>query len=83
MSRSRKIPIIKDRPRNSKKSTGYWRVVRRVINGKVRNIDEENADDNIIPIPKEIVNDYDYCDYIVDFRKDWAEKEEREMISRK
>lgn len=37
MSRSyKKTPIVKDRPRNHKKSSLYWRTVRRVQNQQVR-----------------------------------------------
>lgn len=85
MSRSKKIGIIKDSPRNYKKSSNYWRKVRRVINQKVKNIskpddiilnvvfeDSENllngelllkTKEEQIPVPKEIINDYDYSDY--------------------
>ena len=74
MSRSRRQPIIKDRPRNEKKSSLYWRIVRRVINSKVRQI-IKNDDEIDIPEPKEIVNDYDYCDYVIDYRDPgWSEK---------
>jgi hypothetical protein len=74
MSRSRRQPIIKDRPRNEKKSSLYWRIVRRVINSKVRQI-IKNDDEIDIPEPKEIVNDYDYCDYVIDYRDpSWSEK---------
>lgn len=38
MSRSYRRAIIKDRPRNYKKSTIYWRTVRRVINQKVNQL---------------------------------------------
>jgi hypothetical protein len=72
MSRSRRKPIIKDRPRNAKKSSLYWRVVRRVINDKVRQIKSNPEKDLSLPEPKEIVNDYDYCDYKIDYRDpDW------------
>ena len=61
MSRSRRIPYIKDKPRNHKRTSLYWRRIRRVsknlINAKV--LDETL----VIPNPKSIVNDYDYCDY--------------------
>jgi hypothetical protein len=74
MSRSRRQPIVKDRPRNEKKSSLYWRIVRRVINGKVREI-VKNDDEINLPEPKEIVNDYDYCDYVIDYRDpSWSEK---------
>ena len=62
MSRSKKEPIVKDRPRNHKKSTEYWRKVRRVINDKVRQFIYGEKD---LPEPEEIVNDYDYSDYKV------------------
>ena len=68
MSRSRRKPIVKDRPRNDKKSSLYWRIVRRVINGKVRQLSKTDEDETSLPEPKEIVNDYDYCDYKIDYR---------------
>jgi hypothetical protein len=68
MSRSRRKPIVKDRPRNDKKSSLYWRIVRRVINGKVRQLSKTDVDETSLPEPKEIVNDYDYCDYKIDYR---------------
>lgn len=69
MSRSRKQPITKDRPRNSKKSTNYWRIVRRVINQKVRDFVDEIPENDTLPDPKIIVDDYNYCDYVIDYRK--------------
>lgn len=72
MSRSRRKPIIKDRPRNAKKSSLYWRVVRRVINDKVRQMFTYPEKEIDLPEPKEIVNDYDYSDYKIDYRDpDW------------
>ena len=71
MSRSRKKPIIKDRPRNQKKSSLYWRTIRRVTNEKVRKLNIEPENDNL-PNPKELINDYTYCDYIIDCRDGWA-----------
>ncbi len=62
MSRSRRKPIIKDKPRNEKSGAKYWRAVRRVTKNKVSFLKEE-LEDNQIPDPKEIVNDYDYSDY--------------------
>ena len=57
MSRSyKKHKILKDRPRNYKKSTAYWKRVRR----KLKLLTKQGKE----PInPKSIVNDYDYCDY--------------------
>ena len=86
MSRSRRKPIVKDRPRNEKKSSLYWRIVRRVINGKVRQIIKTDEDETELPQPREIVNDYDYCDYVIDYRDpSWSEKhrEYREKHKRK
>lgn len=77
MSRSRKKPIVKDGPRNQKKGAKYHRAVRRVTNEKIRYLNEE-LDDNVIPDPKEIVNDYDYSDYKFDFRFDDDEISEKE-----
>ena len=72
MSRSKRKPIIKDRPRNAKKSSLYWRVVRRVINSKVRELLSNPEKEPDLPEPKEIVNDYDYSDYKIDYRDpDW------------
>lgn len=82
MSRSRRKPIVKDRPRNEKKSTLYWRIVRRVTNGKVKDI-LKSPDDNLpLPEPQEIVNDYDYCDYKIDYRDPhWANAQtERDKV---
>lgn len=56
MSRSYKLPWIKDRPRNIKKSTLYWRVIRRVLKQLVKQNKEPKS-------PKEIVNDWNHCDY--------------------
>jgi hypothetical protein len=83
MSRSKRKPIIKDRPRNKKKSTLYWRIVRRVINGRVR-ILKDNPTEEQLPEPKEIVNDYDYCDWISDFRDPfWTQFRDKEYIEKK
>jgi hypothetical protein len=79
MSRSQKKPIIKDGPRNYKKSSAYWRTVRRVTKEKVKYLNEE-IEDNVLPDPQEIINDYDYSDYKIDFRfcdDEISEKESR------
>lgn len=71
MSRSTKKPIIKDKPRNHKRTSEYWRKVRRSTGNKLRThlvgIDSEDfqdMDEPFLPQPREIVNDYDYCDWI-------------------
>lgn len=80
MSRSRRKAIIKDCPRNFKKSSNYWRTVRRVLKEKVKLL-QETDDEQKIPKPQEIVNDYDYSDYRFDLRfdksNDYREKAER------
>jgi len=67
MSRSRKKPIIKQARRNYKKSSPYWRTVRRVINERIKYLSEQLEEKNI-PNPKQIINDYDYSDYRFDYR---------------
>ena len=57
MSRSKRIPIIKDRPRNKKKSSIYWRAIRRHWKHSIKSGKLE------FKLAKEIVNDYDYSDY--------------------
>lgn len=61
MSRLRRIPYIKDKPRNKKRTHLYWKRIRRVCKNIIKS---KLPDDNLIfPNPKSIVNDYDYCDY--------------------
>lgn len=86
MSRSIKQPIYKDR---GFKKESYWKTVRRNINNKVRSLRNMiNPDDETIPDPKEIINDYDYSDYIVDARnypdeidthKPWMDEYKKEL----
>lgn len=81
MGKSYKKSIIKDGPRNYKKSALYWRTVRRVQKQYV----SEN-EDIIIPHPKSIINDYDHTDYIFDYEytiKGEKYKENREKFKRK
>lgn len=56
MSRSIKLPWIKQNFRNYKKSSMYWRTIRRVIKQLV-------SQDKEVINPKEIINDYNYSDY--------------------
>jgi len=80
MSRSKRKPIINDGPRNEKKGAKYHRAVRRVVNKKVKYLSED-LDDEILPVPKEIVNDYNYSDYHIDLRfrgdEEMSKKESR------
>lgn len=75
MSRSKRVPIIKDKSR-SYKASSYYRKVRRVIKQKVKELDD------LLPEAQEIVNDYDYCDYIIDLRKS-KNKKIKDKYSRK
>lgn len=67
MSRSTKKALIKDAPRNFKKSTIYWRTIRRVINYTLRKF-RNDVDEMILPKEKSIVNDYNYSDHSTDCR---------------
>ncbi len=67
MSRSKKKPIVKDGPRNHKKSSEYWKTVRRVTKNRVKYL-QEAIEEETLPEPQEIINDYDYSDYRFDLR---------------
>lgn len=73
MSRSTREPIFKDH--NSKNKATYHRIIRSTTNQKVRQclIDPEKQDE--IPKPQEIVDDYDYCDWIINYRDGWKSKD--------
>lgn len=60
-----KLPIIKDRPRNYKKSTFYWRKIRRIMNNIIRTIGVDGIDNKGLPDVKSLVNDYNYSDYTI------------------
>lgn len=64
MSRSYKLAILKDKGLKNY----YWKKVRRVTNQIVKSITLENADEVLLPDPKEIMNDYDYSDYKIDYQ---------------
>jgi hypothetical protein len=82
MSRSKKEPIIKERPKNHRKSTEYWRRVRRVINQAVRKLFYKDEDEVVIPNPKQIVNDYDYSDYTM-YMRGISKPTDREKLVKK
>jgi hypothetical protein len=65
MARSRKKAILKDRPRNIKKTTMYWRAIRSTIKTAIRSC--KDLEELELPDPKTIVNDYNRCDYIIDY----------------
>ena len=65
MSKSFKLPIIKDKTDHK----FFRRTVRRIVNQKIKDIKNlVDLDSYEIPNTKTIVNDYDYCDYILDLR---------------
>jgi hypothetical protein len=72
MARSRRLPFSKDK--NGKKD--YWKRIRRVTRQAVGSGKEE------LPHPKELINDWDYCDWIMDAR-DYDNKKWIEKLSRK
>lgn len=73
MGKSKKLGIIKDRPRNHKKSTYYWRRVRRNWRTGIASNKEE------LDSPKVIVNDYDYSDYKIDYEYDNSKSDNEEL----
>lgn len=76
MSRSYRKAIIKDKPRNYKNTSLYWRVVRRVQKMFWKQGKE-------VPDPKTIVNDYDYSDYKFDYEYTYPEKDTTKRLRRK
>lgn len=64
MSRSRKLPIYKDK--GEKKY--YWRYIRSSIKNSLRSQLYSDLDYLELPNPKTIINDYDYSDYTIDFK---------------
>ncbi len=65
MSRSKKQNVIKDHGKNQK--LRYHRKIRRVIKHCIKNI---HTEDYSLPNFKEIINDYDYCDYVFMYHGD-------------
>jgi len=63
MSRSTRLPVIKDRSVTTKE---YWCHVRRKWKQHlhINKYDEDLA----FPSPRHYINDYDYCDWIIDLR---------------
>lgn len=60
MSRSRKKnPYIKEKPRNFNKKSWYWSKIRAKVNSLLKKEIYE------IPKNREIINDYDFCDWII------------------
>lgn len=67
MSKSRRLPIYKDHgvARHSKFRRKIKRRIRQKVKDIVNLIDKESYE---LPNPKVLVNDWDWCDYISDYR---------------
>ena len=79
MSRSRRKAIYKD-----KGIRPYWRHVRRSINNAVRDIFHlADKEDYNIPNPREIIDDWEYCDYKFDCEYKQKDSEWKEKLTRK
>lgn len=67
MSRSKRLPIYKDH--GAARHSEYRRKIKRAIRQKVKDIlnlaDRESYE---LPNPKALVNEWDWCDYIFDYR---------------
>lgn len=79
MSRSRRLPIYKDHSFGNRK---YRRIVRRSIKNKLRACIATIPDYDIIllPSPKNIVNDWDRCDYKYDMRFDEDDEDKKRAM---
>ena len=94
MARSRRKPVIKDKPRNYKRTSAYWRPIRRIWKQMVNSFGDYDDKrgrfgywefDDSLPSGKTIINDYDYCDSIWRYDLPFMEdcKEEINKFSRK
>ena len=63
MSRSRRLPFIKDNGNYS--SSEYWRTIRREWKQKLKA--DYCIEGFYLRNPKSIINDWDYCDYKFDY----------------
>ena len=59
MSRSRKKPYVKDKGLSTRE---YWSRIRREWKQKIKQ--DYYKDNFVLRNPKEIINDWDYCDWI-------------------
>ena len=75
MSRSYRKPFYKDK---GVFSSIYWKRIRRGVKRWIK----EGKDPNEIPHRRTVINDYDYCDYYIDFRN-WECEETLKKKSRK
>lgn len=63
MSRSYKKAIYKDKGLKDI----YWKSIRRTTNQKVKELLKNEIDEVFLPDPKSLINDYNYCDYTIDY----------------
>lgn len=80
MSRSYRKPFVKDKPRNQKRTTLYWRSVRGFWKNEMRSSKFWDEDFNFTD-RKVIYNQYNYCDYKFEIYED-KEKDNRMKIFR-
>jgi hypothetical protein len=67
MSRSKKKPVYKDR---GYENDIYWRKIRRIIKMAIK------KESDVLPLPKEIINDYNYSDFKFDYRFELDKEDE-------
>jgi len=82
MSRSHKKPILKDKANVAL----YWRTIRHRIKQQVNKLIKEDPDEVRISEPKELINDYNYCDWKLDYRDPYFKGKknfEKEIIKAK
>ena len=65
MSRSYRIPIIKQKPRNYKRTSAYWRPIRSRINQIVRGY-SKRYDDSIYDLDDELEDPFDLEINVID-----------------
>ena len=90
MSKSRKKPIKKQKHRKYKRTSAYWRPIRRIWKHFIKNMFQKydvrsgyEWNELDIPSPKTIINDYDYCDYWCDFSNSLHNEKDKIKYSRK
>ena len=80
MSKSKRKPWIKDKPRNQKRTSLYWRTIRGVWKNEMRSLKFWDEDFSFTD-RKSIYNQYNYWDYKFEIYVD-KEKDNRMKIFR-
>ena len=83
MSRSRKKAIWKEGSGSNRRQLLRRKAKRAQRNFLRSNLDDIVSGDKVIPDEKNIVNGYDYCDYICDCEHIHTDSELKEKLSRK